>query len=299
MRNHTFTQWLSNEALAASYILLSAYEERDKMLHIDGPRLEKEYLEIFGEYEKAVIKAEIECELLTKKQLMIQTAINRHEPIDEAAIEKELDILRSQIYNEAKGEQLVAFANLTVEQLSELQEVYHEIIKRFHPQMNSDMTEAQCQLFEKAQSAYRLRDLNALVLIRNMLDESINEGIDLDICLQLVLGEDDDSKEKPNSDYLTDYTLASQIYKCFVQTDEEAAIQERRLQYKQATDVLISEIEELRTQFPYSAAQMLADSKRVEEYRGELSLRMRKANEEIERRTNDIKSIIERVKAHG
>ncbi len=103
MSKHSFKLWLHSEVTSARCALLTLYEQRDKLKYIEVPRLEKEYMDKVGTYEETVIKEEIECELLQKKQQMIQAAINRHEPIDEAAIDAELEMHRQKMVKEAAG----------------------------------------------------------------------------------------------------------------------------------------------------------------------------------------------------
>ena len=71
MEKHTFTLWLHMERIAARYALLALYEQRDRLQYIEGPRLEEEYMDKIGPYEETVIREEIECEILQKKQQMI------------------------------------------------------------------------------------------------------------------------------------------------------------------------------------------------------------------------------------
>ena len=69
MDKHTFTNWLNSEVTATRYALLTAFEEKERLLYIVGPQLEREYMDKVGSFEETVIKEEIECELLQKKQL--------------------------------------------------------------------------------------------------------------------------------------------------------------------------------------------------------------------------------------
>lgn len=300
MSRHTFTLWLRSEAAAARCALLTLYEQRDKLQFIDGPRLEKEYMDKVGSYEETVIREEIECELLRKKQQMIQTAINRREPVDEAAIDAELEVYRQQMFQEAAGTPQQEYANLSDEQSEELQKLYREIVKNFHPQMHPELTEAHRQLFQKAQEAYRHRDLAALKLIHEMLYSMQEDGLTLELFLELLPGGQPDEEETyEERDYAADYSLAAVIYSSFKPTEEEAAIQEERTRYRQMTDGVMAELEEMRLQFPYSASDMLSDPAKTEAYREELAHRLRTATGERERRTGEIRAMIESVAVHG
>ena len=302
MSKHTFTLWLQSEVASTRCALLTLYEQRDKLQYIEGPRLEKEYMDKVGTYEETVIKEEIECELLQKKQQMIQAAINRREPIDEAAIDAELENQRQQMIQEAAGPAAPQeYAELSGEQNDELQELYHDIVKNFHPQMHPELTEVHRQLFQKAQEAYRRRDLEALKLIHEMLYSTQEDGLSLESLLESLTGsktEETTEEIAPNRDYATDYSLAAMIYCGFKTTNEEAAIQEEWTRYRQMTDSVMKEMDDMRLQFPYTASDMLSDPAKIEAYKEELAHRLRTATAERERRTKEIRAMIESVAIH-
>ena len=62
---------------------------------------------------------------------------------------------------------------------------------------------------------------------------------------------------------------------------------------------LLEEIEKLRKQFPYNAAEMLADPDQIEAYKKALEHRLRAAVEECNRRRQEIDSMMGKVAAHG
>lgn len=299
MDNHTFAAWLRGEAASARCALLTLFERRDMLLYIKGPELEKEYMEKVGTYEETVIKEEIECQLLRKKQQMIQTALNRRETIDEAAIDAELGIERRQMFAEAAGGgEPQAFADLTAEQSDILQELYHEIVRDFHPQMHPDLTEAHRQLFQKAQDAYRRRDLEELKLIHEMLTSRQDDDLAAELLLRLLSGAADgeDGGDRPDKGCAADYTLAAVIYDSFQPTAEEAVLQNDRERYRQMTDAVMKEMEEMRSQFPYAAADMLSDPAKVEAYKEDLAHRLRVAADERDRRSKEIRAMIDGMK---
>lgn len=300
MSKHTFANWLYGEVTTARCALLTLYEQRDKLQYIDGPRLEKEYMSKIGPFEETVIKEEMACELLEKKQQMVQAAINRREPIDEAAIDAELEVYRQKMLQEAVGTAAPQeYAELTDEQAGKLQELYRDIVRNFHPQMHPELTQAHRQLFEKAQDAYRHKDLAALRLIHEMLHSTQEGGMALEVTLEVLLGGDSD-REPPAfaRDYATDYGLATAIYSGFKPTPQEGAIQEEWARYQRMMEGIMREMDEIRQQFPYTAADMLADPEQIEVYKEELKHRLRAATAERERRTKEIRAMIESVAVH-
>lgn len=299
MNEHSFSFWLNNEVFSIRCALLTLYEKRDALLHIEGPRLEHEYMEKIGNYENTVIKEEIECELLQKKQQMMQIAINRREEIDEEAIDAKIEELRKEMMAEAMGSSTPPeYRELSSEHNEELQNLYKNIIENFHPQMHPDLTSIQKELFQKALEAYRRRDLDSLKLISELFESTKGETSAFSLSLSLVAS---DSTEANNSfkDYTTDYTLASDIYDCFKVTTEEITIKEEWEKYHSLKDSVMKEMEYIKLQFPYTAAEMLSDPEKIEDYKNELTNRLQAATIQRERRTKEIHTIMERVHKHG
>lgn len=295
MSKHTFSQWLRKEVTSSKCALLTLYEQRDKLLYIDGPQLERDYMEKIGSYEETIIKEEIECELLQKKQQMIQAAINRREPIDEAAIDAEIEKLRQEMYQEAISSPAPqGYAELSEEQSDELQELYREIVQEFHPQMHPELNEVHHKLFLKAQEAYRLRDVSALRLIHDMLFSTLEDegaiGLMMELMVRVNAAEEEDETLKEVN--MTDYSMAAKLYSSFIPTVEEASIKEELSRFKLQTDQVMQEMDKMKTTFPYTTAEMLSDPEKVQEYREELEHRLFVAKEEILRRTEEIRTML-------
>lgn len=300
MSEHTFTLWLHQEISSARCALLTLYERRDKLRYSDRVQLEQEYMNKVGTFEEKVIREEIEVELLQKKQQMIQTAINRREPVDEAAIDAQIQKLREQMTKDAAGPTPPdALTNLNEEQNAELQRLYSEIVHNYHPQMHPELTEAQKALFVKAQDAYRRRDLAALKLIDELLKSTNGDMLDPEALMAMLKGfEIEFSNEPQLRDYSTDYALAAKLYPFFTSTAEEAAIQEEWDRYKRESDEVMAQMEKIQSDFPFTAAEMLADPEKVAAYKKDLELRMMQAFAARNRLTEEIRAMIERAKAY-
>ena len=298
MAKHSFTTWLQFEVHAARCALLKLIEEEDRIKYIERPQLEKQYMEAVGNYEETVVKEEMECELLTEKRRLIQAALNRREEIDEAAIDAKIDALRKEMTAEAAGTPPQDYAELSSEQSDALQELYGKIVKNFHPSMHPEMTQAHCELYQKAQDAYRHRDLPALSLIWEMLTASDGEGLQL--AFEIVLGDTaDDAAQAPKRDYTTDYSLAAELYSCFVPFREEAPITDAWDRFKLQINEKMEQIQALQQTFPYKAKGMLSDPQQIAAYRLELEQRMRQAQTERAQLTRGIQQMIGGVRKHG
>lgn len=296
MEEHSFTNWLRQEVSAARCALLTLFEKRDRLLFIDGPQLEREYMEKVGHFEETVIREEIEMELLQKKQRLIQTALNRREPIDEAAIDAQINQLRQEKLKEAEGVSLDAdVMELTPEEAEQLQDLYHTIVRCYHPQMHPELTQAHKRLFPKAQDAYRRKDLAALQLIHEMLlsaDGDVDLGALLDFLMDAAQQQEMEIVPKA---YSTDYALASTLYPFFAPTSEEAAIQEEWDRCKAETDAIVSEMKQIQSEFPFIAAKMLADPAQVDNYKKELEYRFFEAKKKQDQLSLLIRDMTRRV----
>ena len=182
--------------------------------------------------------------------------------------------------------------------------MYHEIVRNFHPQMHHDLTEAQKQLYDKAQDAYRRRDIDALKLIHEMLFYNDEGAFYFDLLLELLKAKqasgNDHVKEKEDTeiiveiDYSTDYSLASVIYSSFKPTSEEAAMKEDLDRCSQTIETIMQEMNEIKSRFPYNATDMLSKPSETEAYRKELEHRYSAALLEKERLLNEICTMLKK-----
>lgn len=294
MSERTFAAWLQREAAAARCLLLTRYEQRDWLEYMEGPRLEREYMDKIGSFEETVIKEEIECELLRKKQQMIQAAINRREPVDEAAIDALLEVTRQEMLREAAGTgEPREYAQLSEEERDELQELYRQIVRDFHPQVHPELTEVHRELFRKAQEAYRRRDLPALRLVWEMLKRVQEGDISADALLGMLAGVSLVEGEAAAAEAaVCDYTLAELVYGSFCPTAEETAIREEAERCRQMARAVTAEMEAVCTRFPHTAREMLEDPVKIEAYKKDLEHRLHAAAQERERREMEIREML-------
>lgn len=294
MEKNTFTKWIKSEVVSAKCALLSVYERRDRLVNVDGPRIERAYMEIFGECEQTVIKEEIECEVLTEKKQMIQAVINRKGTLDMDAINKMTEERRDELLTDAAGgSENNIYGDLSADGVNKLKELYDDIVRNFHPQVRTDMTEVQKQLYQKALAAYRRNDLDALELIHDMIFSTETGGISLDdLEISLSPSESDSEIE---IDILKDFSLAAEIFDGFVPSLEEASAKEELDKYNALIESTMLEIENLKKQFPYSAEKMLNNPQMIEEYRKELDVRLHNAKEKRTKLEEEINKMTESV----
>lgn len=285
MLEQSFSKWLEKEVLAIKYALLVALEKRDNMLYIEAPLLREEYMQKIGIYEEQVLKNELEVSLLEKKKLLIQTALNRREPINLEEIEKQLEEERKQHIEQLNQnyKRSSVSSNLTMEEKEELQKLYKEIINDFHPEVHADMTEFQKKLYKRAMAAYQKQQLEELRLVHEMLYAKDATELTLDLTFETSdiseMGEEDTEKI---ADQLTeDYSLAAELFGCFELLEEDGILLSAKQQYEAKEKDVWSEIEQINMEFPFIAKETLRNEELTKEYLNSLENRMNSCNESM------------------
>lgn len=295
MLEQTYLKWLGKEVVAAKYALLVALEKRDNLLYIEEPELKEEYMQKIGIYEEQILKLELEVSLQEKKKMLIQAAINRREPVDLETIEKQLDEERANQLNRLKEAYKAGVhqnETLTVEEKEELQNLYKEIVREFHPQVRSDMTENEKYLYEKALDAYKRQNLEELRLIHDMLFSSETEGLSVEMSeIEVEDGEAEALKEIAK-EMMEDYSLAAELYSCFEALEEDAVLHSAKIKYENMQVGIISEIEGIMNRFPFIAKDTLRDEAKLKAYLDSLSGRMNAAKESLKELQAEIESMI-------
>ena len=284
MLEQTYLNWLGKEVIVAKYALLVALEKRDHLVYIEEAELKEEYMQKIGMYEEQVLKLELEVSLQEKKKQMIQAAINRREPINLDAIEKQLEEERSnqlkrlnETYKAGEHEK----ERLTAEEKEELQNLYKEIVRVFHPQVNNEMTDMQKSLYQKALEAYKRQNLEELRLIYDMLFSEDTEGL---IETSEIVSEDTETEEIKEiaKELMEDYSLAAELYPCFEMMEEDAVLHSAKTKYEDMQAAVVAEIEGILNRFPFIAKETLRDGVKLKTYLDSLSGRMNSAKDRVD-----------------
>lgn len=157
--------------------LASAVGERDELRYVICPNIETAYMLAIGSLEYRTFELRCRMLRLRRKAELIQTMINRQEPIDEAKIDAILngEFAEYQMrLNSLLGSMNAALDRSRLELLSdaesaELKKLYRAIIKAIHPDLHPDFTSETLRLFENAASAYAAGDLAALRVIAELV----------------------------------------------------------------------------------------------------------------------------------
>lgn len=152
---------------------------KNEMLSHERPLLTSLYLEFIGRKLYEVYCLSVELAMLKQRMALLQAYVNRNESPDLHVIDKEIEKqfaeYQKKIEEEAENlavarEFLTSGSFLTDEETKELKAIYYTIVKRLHPDINPSVTDADKELFIKAQAAYELLDLNTLRMILISLD---------------------------------------------------------------------------------------------------------------------------------
>ena len=281
----TFYTWLHAEIRTRKMALVMLYETQDHMLYVEAPPLRQKYMELFGAQEEDVLQAELETSMLRRKLELIQAAVNRREPIDLEAIEAGVEEEKQKKIRELEREDITLeeLPQLSEEDQKELQTIYRDITSRFHPEINKKITETQKDLYQKAVEAYKMQNLDAMKLIYEMLNDT-GRKLQLEFTTEAYIMTE---KEAQRSEYrkladslATDYTLVKKVYPAFIPLEEDQLVLEGLDQYEELYQSVDARVDEIRAGFPFNAADVINSPEKAEDYRAELRIRQKRAEEE-------------------
>ncbi|MCR5484682.1 MAG: hypothetical protein K6F09_03725 [Clostridiales bacterium] len=277
----SFHDWLLRETASSRMALITLYEYRDHLLYMEAPELRKKYLSIFGDEENAVLQAELENALLRRKIELIQTAINRREPIDlfkiDETISRERDDRLSEL--EQKDATLNELPQLSDQEIEALKKLYHDITGVFHPAMNKDLSDTQKELYNKAVEAFRMMDVDAMQVIHDSLFDPS------DVNMNRLSLERDSKKETDERELYhdaanalsTDYSLAKTLYPYFVPLEDDTIVENAIADCNAKRKEIEEEIGNIRSDFPFNAVETMNSSAKTAEYRIELKIRAQRS----------------------
>ena len=148
--------------------------------------------------------------------------------------------------------------------------------------MNPSLSETQKELYQKAVEAYKMQDVEAMKLIYDMLFKPVDlSGI------SVTSEHREYSADERRADYRdiatelsTDYYLAKKLYYSFAPLEEDQVVLDVLHSYDVQRKEVESEIEQIRSGFPFNAVSTLNDRKKTEEYLAELRLRSNRCERE-------------------
>lgn len=281
---HTFLLWLQQNVVSAQSALLLALARKDDLQFVEAPKIQREYMEKIGRFEREAIAKELDAVILEKKERMIQACINRREKIDMEMIDALLNQEREALLERAGFGRVPEQHHLSSEEEEELRGLYKEIVERFHPSVHPDLNDTKKTLFSKAAEAYQHQDLTMMKLIHEMLWADITI-IPLTFEVEMEIGDENENLTKAAQELaqkLTeDYTLAAELFRHFNPLQEEQILQKAAQDYIEQCNTVLKEIDSMLTNFPFSARETLADEQKTEAYLSQIQFRIAQADERI------------------
>lgn len=292
-----YLEYVFNDVQASHYALLKSLEEKNRIQYVESVELEKEYKEKIGKQEQPVIEKEIQALMIQEKKEEIQKRINRKEKVDLDEIEKKLKEKYQKMLDEVAAQQKEsgAWRELSLEDKEELEKLYEQIVEDFHPEVHH-LTDNQKYLYDKAMKYYRERKLDEMRIIYEMLYAEKKDGISIEIELSLEIELGENSMESIQSfieEISKDYLLAKALYPAFLPTEEELLLLEKKKSYELRIMEVVEEIEEIYSNFPFTAKETLHNEQLLQNYLEALKMRLYQANSTIETVNREIKAILE------
>lgn len=156
-----------------------AISEYDDVELKEATGIRIEYTEKIGQYECQQYELYLQYEELKRKIEMVQAKINRGEEVDMAAIDNEVADILSAYYEKLNGmrinvAEMINYNNgseVDAVERSEIKRIYRKLMKIIHPDVLDETLGFDPDLWEKAQSAYKRNDLDALRLIEDIVGD--------------------------------------------------------------------------------------------------------------------------------
>lgn len=120
---------------------------------------------------------EIKYRRLKKKLILIVKSKNKGEEVNIEVIEKALEEELKEFYEELEklrdslkdSREFLELPTLTEDEVKRIKEIFRELAKRLHPDVNKNLNETMMDLWFKVQEAYENNDLTALIILQGMV----------------------------------------------------------------------------------------------------------------------------------
>lgn len=157
--------------------------ERDHLLFHECKNIESAYLMAFGALEYKVYEAECLYNRTRRKLELIIAKRNRQENLEldeiEEVLDEEFEEYKQQLNEkiEQMNEALERSKGrvLTDEESSIMKKLYRQIVKKLHPDLNPELSDAKKELFRNTVEAYERGDLMTIKIINEMVCDDCSE----------------------------------------------------------------------------------------------------------------------------
>lgn len=154
--------------------LASLVCDRDVLIYHTCPALKAEYMLKLGKLEYAIYEYQCKIRRTKRKIEIIRSFKNRDQSYNIVKIDEQLDkeyeeytqkLLEKQKEIDDARDRISNERPLTKEESSEIKKLYTQIVKKLHPDINSNTTEEERRQFSDAVEAYKKGDLAELRVI--------------------------------------------------------------------------------------------------------------------------------------
>lgn len=167
------------DILRTEYIKL--LNDKDVLLQWGKPQLEALYATRIGVHQLEELQAQLRIKALKRKIEMVRSIIARNLPLDINAIElqaaAELADAETEIMQQtqaiAEGKKLLAHLD-TPQRSAELRQIFKQIARQLHPDVNPELTAEQIELWHLVKNAYETGDLEKLKALKVVYEKEIN-----------------------------------------------------------------------------------------------------------------------------
>lgn len=188
--NQESTDWealasLQDKVASLQQELLDLVGEHDHLRYVICVNIENDYMLKMGYLEVKAFELQLTFSRMRREISMIQACINRGEPVQPTVIQERLEAefasfqakLTEQLNQLDRALGRAKADSLSEEEVKELKQLYRQLVKAWHPDMNPNLGPEYAQLFERAVQAYRNGDLvtmRILAVIQGGQDPEVN-----------------------------------------------------------------------------------------------------------------------------
>ena len=165
------------EALVKEYTDLIEYYRG--MIDHEGPHLSALYMHHFGQLLYEQLKRTLAVDALRMRRSLLQAYVNRDQAPDLEEINSQMEarqreydeLLAKRMSDIKEAKRYLSSPGLTVKETNELRALYKTLVKRLHPDLHPQYSEAEKKLFLATVKAYQQGDLAQMRALMDLLNK--------------------------------------------------------------------------------------------------------------------------------